>query len=70
MSLTFSEKLRSVRASNTDQLGRPLSQEKASRLFGVSMSTYRNWEAEPPRALPDNRSRESLNTIWPELFTS
>jgi DNA-binding transcriptional regulator YiaG len=70
MSLTFSEKLRSVRASKTDALGRTLSQEKASRLFGISLSTYRNWEAEPPRALPDNRSRESLNTIWPELFTS
>jgi DNA-binding transcriptional regulator YiaG len=68
MSLTFSEKLRSVRAKKKDLFGKPLSQEKASRLFGVSMSTYRNWEADPPRALPDNRSRESLQTIWPELF--
>lgn len=70
MSLTFSEKLRSVRASKTDLFGKPLSQEKASRLFKVSLSTYRNWEAEPPRALPDNRSRDSLETIWPELFSN
>lgn len=67
MSLPFNEHLREIRKSKKDDLGRPLSQDKASRLFYVSLCTYQNWEAS--RTLPDARSMIKLKEIWPEIFS-
>ena len=67
--MTFNEQLKSVRLSKLDERGRTLSQEGAARLMIVSLSTYRNWEASPPRALPDIRSRARLQKLWPEMFS-
>lgn len=62
----FCIRFRTVRLAKSDELGRPLSQEKAARLFNVSLSTVRGWEKN--RSLPDERSRLRLVDIWPELF--
>jgi DNA-binding transcriptional regulator YiaG len=64
--MTFGEKLKTIRANKSDMFGRTLSQEKASRLFNVSLATYRNWEAD--RNPPNRRSRDDLEIMWPELF--
>jgi DNA-binding transcriptional regulator YiaG len=64
----FCIKLKRIRKGKIDDFGRPLSQEKAARMFNVSLSTWRAWEHEPPRHLPDSRSRDLLETLWPELF--
>lgn len=68
MAEIFCLRIRQIRLSKTDGLGRVLSQEKAARLFDVSTSTWRGWEHNPPRSLPDNRSRIRLQELWPELF--
>lgn len=62
----FSMRFRMIRLSKVDELGRVLSQEKAARLFNVSLSCVRGWEKN--RTLPDERSRTKLVEIWPELF--
>jgi hypothetical protein len=62
----FCIRFRMVRLTKEDELGRPLSQEKAARLFNVSLSTVRGWEKN--RSLPDERSRLRLVDLWPELF--
>jgi DNA-binding transcriptional regulator YiaG len=62
----FCIRFRMVRMAKVDELGRPLSQEKAARLFNVSLSTVRGWEKD--RSLPDERSRLRLVDLWPELF--
>lgn len=62
----FGARLREVRVSKLDFFGRPLSQRKAARLFGVDGSTYANWEC--GRNLPDERSREKMAEMWPEVF--
>ena len=68
MSLPFNEYLKQVRLSKKDPFGNPMSQEKAAKLLYVSISTYRAWEASPPRHLPDYRSRRRLEEVWPEIF--
>lgn len=64
----FCIRLKQVRASKRDEIGKSLSQEASARLFNVSLSTWRAWEHNPPRHLPDTRSRDLLRTMWPELF--
>lgn len=64
----FAARLRGVRLSKLDSFGKPLSQRKAAQLFNVDISTYRNWEC--ARNLPDERSRDKMVEIWPEVFKS
>lgn len=65
---SFCIRLKQVRKSKRDDIGKVLSQEATARMFNVSLSTYRAWEHNPPRHLPDSRSRDLLKSIWPELF--
>jgi len=69
MAESFSERLKRTRCSKKNELGRCLSQEDAARLFAVSLSCWRSWEHEPPRHLPDNRSRIKIQELWPEVFS-
>lgn len=63
---TFGERLSRVRRSKIKAFDRCLSQEDAARLFCVSISAYRKWER--GRSLPDRRSRDRMEEVWPEVF--
>jgi hypothetical protein len=64
----FGTKLRRVRLGKVTATGKRFSQFDAAVLFNVSLSTYANWEHEPPRTFPDSRSREKILELWPEVF--
>lgn len=70
MAETFPQRLRRIRRATLDFRGRPISQEKAAGLVGVSSSCWRGWEHEPPRSWPDDRNRKALETHFPGVFDS
>ena len=67
MSNLFGKRLAEVRLSKVKANGRPMSHMDCSQLFKVHISSYSNWEA--GRFLPDARSMELIESLWPEVFT-
>lgn len=62
----FGHRLLQIRLSTKDGLGKSMTQEEAARAVGVCISAWRKWEK--GLQLPDNRSRRSLEAIWPQVF--
>lgn len=55
-----------MRQSKKKAFDRVISQDDAARLFDVSVSCYRKWEK--GKSFPDRRSRDRMETLWPEVF--
>ena len=62
----FAKRLFSTRLHRLDHFGRFLSQRKAAQLFNVDSSTYANWER--ARHFPDERAKQKIAEVWPEVF--